>query len=310
MDQEEIEILAPTPGRERLRQPLPRLVAPTTAGLMHGFDRSARPCIRPVLHHDGGFYAAVNPELDAGTALSNLLMPSQWAELTAADMPSLPDRFAVLDGQLMERIHEPVWLVETRDSAGRINTRENARMGVSIVPSFLPHGGLQRFRCTAIPPSGSPRSMFAITRLEEAERLLPSVASDTPWGQTESHRHRFDVLRPDLFTVDDRAGSLAMLGPMLVDLGHASCGALSRRSIGSWLELRRLVGAGAVTEAGYAAIQDAAADLLRELRNARSADKELTVTLKRARNCAVMLVHRLDVDNRYVPEPAPAGPAP
>lgn len=301
------------PQRQRVRVEqrekvsLPVLRQPAIAA--HVIDRYYGG-IHPIYHADDAFFAGVAVRTgisDPKAVLTMLFRPhhsssSDAGVLGEGDIATLGRRFAVhaAEGALLERIHEPVWLVETRDTGGRMNVRENAKQGVSAHLSYEPNRSVQNFDGGPVPPSGAPCVMFAATREAAAQRLRPGVASDTGWGQVEHYRSdRIEVLRPDLFTIDDRAGSLRMIGPMMVALGHAVCQALSRAGIERWIDLRRRVGIDHASARDYAEIQDFAAGLLRELRGLRSENRELDVMLKRARNCAAMLVHRLDADNTY-----------
>lgn len=291
---------------EKVRLPVIR--QSTLAARISDYNRDGH----PVYHADGVFYghaAATRLNGDPKTVLTELFKPSyssssEAGPLGESDIASLGQRYAVHGetGALLERIHEPVWIVETRDTGGRMNVRENAKQAVMSRLSYEPRRPVQVFDGGPVSPSGPPRVMFALMRAHAAEGLLPGVAADTGWGQVENWRaDRVEMLRPDLFKIDDRAGSLRMIGPMMVNLGHAVCPALSRAGIERWIDLRRRVGA-AASEQDYAEIQDLVAGLLRELRDLRSENKDLNVMLKRARNCAAMFVHRLDVDNSYARE--------
>lgn len=286
--------------REKVR--LSALHDPTLAARVADYNNQ----MHPIYHADGVFYACTENRWNASPqALLVALFEFRSGVLGESDIAKLGQRFAVHGetGALLERIHEPVWIVETKDTGGRMNVRENAKQGVSFFLSYVPRRPVQAFDGAPVPRHGSPRVMFALTREKVAEQLLPRVAADTGWGQVERY-HRIDqieMLRPDLFMIDDRAGSLRMIGPMMIALGHAVCPALSRAGIERWVDLRRRVGA-AVSERDYAEIQGVVAGLFRELSGLRSENKELDVMIKRARNCAAMFVHRLDVDNSYTRE--------
>jgi hypothetical protein len=283
---------------------IPRFKRPAVVANVIDVDRREY----PVYHANGGFYVRAASRLDPviEKALSSFFNAGESRYdvplLRESDLQTVGQRFAVHagDGVLIERIHEPVWLVETRDTGGRMNTRENAKQGISIRLSYTPHRPIQDFDGGPVPLSGSPFVMFAAARGEDADALLPEVVAEIEWGQIERYRTaRLEVLRPELFTIDDRAATLRMIGPMMLALGHAVCRALSRAGIEHWLDLRRHLATHPSDEREYAETQDAVAGLLRELRGLRSEDKEVDVMLKRARNCAAMLVLRLDVDNTY-----------
>lgn len=288
---------------ERVAMRIPILASPALAATVFDINREEH----AIYHADGAFYAvtATRFERDPEAVLTGLFHSarnSQQGVLRDDDVKTMGQRFAVHDEEdlLLERIHEPVWIVETRDAGGRMNTRENAKQAVSTYFSYRPGQLLQDFDARAVSPFGSPCVMFNAMRFVDAERLLPGVAADTGWGQVANYRNVcIDVLRPDLFVIDDRAGSIRMIGSMMISLGHTVCPALSRGGVERWVELRRRLAADPSGEQDYAGIQDVVAGLLRELRGLRSENKELDVMLKRARNCAALFVHRLDMDNTY-----------
>ncbi|MGY3582427.1 hypothetical protein ACVIGB_000649 [Bradyrhizobium sp. USDA 4341] len=251
----------------------------------------------PIIHADNRFYRVARRYSDDGErpalALQHL---SERAELSEVDIDLARDRLALHKGRLMAAIAKPVWLLRVEDTGNRMHIRENARQGITV--RFSADFGSDFWRSIdPLTTSQAPTVAFSLRRRAEAEVLVQPLAGEIPYGDIQSSTDRVEVLRPDLFEVDDVAVSTRLMGQMIIALGHAAAPALSRAAIDEWLALRILFGAQTAADtAELAAIWRHTTAFLDHLRITETSAPELNTVLKRARNACTLLVHRAAAD--------------
>jgi hypothetical protein len=251
----------------------------------------------PILHAQGRFYRiARRPTGDHDSLALTMQHLSERGELSEVDIDLASDRLAVHEGRLMAAIAKPVWLVRIEDNGNRMHVRQNARQAI-VVRFSADFGGNFSRSIEPVTTSQPPTVAFSLSRRAEADALVQSLLPEIPYGDVQPGHDRVEMLRPDLFQVDDVALSTRLVGQMIVALGHTAAPVLGRGAIDEWLALRAtLFGNVAADSAELAAIHRHASAFLGHLRRTDAGTSELSTVLKRARNACALLVGRASAD--------------